>query len=94
MGGSLELIARFPDRPDVNLVGLFSHDRLDDAAAQTNKDETTTAQHGVDPTSAMMGRSGIKPQAVKGSWHGHQPGDVSGTVNHADNLNTVDDLPV
>jgi len=45
MGGSLELIARFPDRPDVNLVGLFSHDRLDDAPAQTNKDDTTTAQH-------------------------------------------------
>jgi len=40
------------------------------------------------------GGTGIKPQAVKGAWYGHEPGDVSGTVNQADNLDTIHDFPV
>jgi transcriptional regulator with XRE-family HTH domain len=34
MGGSLDLVARFPDRPDVSLSGLFSNDKPEDAPAQ------------------------------------------------------------
>ncbi|MBK1621776.1 transcriptional regulator [Lamprobacter modestohalophilus] len=41
MGGSLDLIARFPDRPDVTLSGLFGHDGLDDGSAEKNQDTAT-----------------------------------------------------
>jgi transcriptional regulator with XRE-family HTH domain len=42
MGGSLDLVARFPDRPDVSLSGLFSNDRPEDATAQQH---TRNEQH-------------------------------------------------
>jgi DNA-binding XRE family transcriptional regulator len=41
-GGSLDLVARFPDRPDVSLSGLFSNDRPEDAPAQQH---TRNEQH-------------------------------------------------
>lgn len=44
MGGSLDLVARFPDRPDVSLSGLFSNDRPEDAPAQQH---TRNEQHPV-----------------------------------------------
>jgi transcriptional regulator with XRE-family HTH domain len=44
MGGDLELVARFPDRPDVSLSGLFSNDKHSRAPAQMNKD-ATNEQH-------------------------------------------------
>lgn len=44
MGGDLELVARFPDRPDVSLSGLFSNDKPSGASARMNKD-TTNEQH-------------------------------------------------
>lgn len=41
-----------------------------------------------------MGRAGIKPRAVNDSWQDHQPGEITGTMNHADNLDAVHELPV
>jgi DNA-binding XRE family transcriptional regulator len=44
MGGSLDLVARFPDRPDVSLSGLFSNDKPGDAPVQQH---TRNEQHPV-----------------------------------------------
>jgi transcriptional regulator with XRE-family HTH domain len=44
MGGDLELVARFPDRPDVSLSGLFSNEKPAGSPAHENK-ETAIAQH-------------------------------------------------
>jgi transcriptional regulator with XRE-family HTH domain len=44
LGGTLDLVARFPDRPDVSLSGLFSNDRPEDAPAPQH---TRNEQHPV-----------------------------------------------